>query len=165
MVAKYMSSILSTDSKLMAIYGGTVQLYNEGAPHGAGNGPYTVFNIPAGIDSNTLDGNRILVPGDVNIVTCVQDLGYGAIKAAADRIDAIMTSVVQVTFGGIFITKYVRKATVMMSDSTDDIYWYYLGGMYEADIFEYSPPGTGGLYDPGGAFGDNPLRAPSLPAA
>lgn len=139
-VSKLVNNLLSTDAQLISLFSGTVPVYNESAPHDTGIGPYIVFNVPGGKDSNTLDGNRILVPGDVNISVCAQDIGYGAIKPMADRIDVIMRAQTQLIVDGVFITKFVRQTAIMFTDDTNDIYWYYLGGMYTADIFEYGQP-------------------------
>jgi hypothetical protein len=126
LVDTWLYSVLHGDATLLAAVTG---IYADAAPPDAVF-PFVVFALQAGADVGTVNGLRIMTRATYTVRVVTDKPGFGAITAAADRIDALLHRASATVTGGAIIS-CVRVEPLRYTELAAGKMYRHLGGFYE----------------------------------
>lgn len=129
----YVQNILTADSVLQDLFGGTVKLYFNAAVR---QPPpfYIVFTMPSSHDVNAVGGYRVMEPTMVHIEACGREVGYDVLRPIMERVEQLLSAANQLV-GTTWVGRFIRTNVLTRNDIFDGVRWFYLAGLYETVTF------------------------------
>jgi hypothetical protein len=120
---------LAGDAELMS---GVTGVFADVAPEGTAF-PFVVFSFQSGRDTVGLGGTRIFTGATYQVKVISDKPSYGAIKALANRIDAVLHQASGAVADGTVISS-VREEPVRYTETTAGKQFRHLGGLYRLQV-------------------------------
>lgn len=125
-VDAWLASKLNDATLLAAAPGG---VWADVAPEGTAS-PWVVFFLVAAADVNALGARRVLVDAVYEVRVTGVDVGYGALKTAANRVDALLQGASGTNSDGTVIGCQGVEPVRFMEQDGDRVY-RHLGRQYQ----------------------------------
>ncbi len=132
--AEWLYATLHGDSALMAAVSG---IYEHPAPQGS-TYPVVTFQQQAEVDVEVIDANRVWAEFTILVRVIGQTASTASLKAAADRLDALLHRVSGVTADSQVIS-CVRTEVFHLAEEVNGVSYRHLGGLYSLLVQPLNP--------------------------
>jgi hypothetical protein len=126
-VDAWLATVLGGDATLLAAAPGGV--HADVAPEGTAS-PWVVWFQVAGEDTRGMGAARIMADLLYEVRVTGRNCGYGALKAAANRVDALLHQAATTTNADGTIIGCLREDTVRFSEQDGETIYRHLGGTF-----------------------------------